>query len=354
MNLPHKFLDSVPLIPGKNALVFRARNALLNREVFLKVYPVPADDKRSALREPHLLEMLKHPNLTAIYGADTINADGALHICLEMELITGGSIDDVIRTAMQTGRWPEVHDAIRLVSDAAAGLAHLHDNGFVHRDIKPANIMIRDRLPSREGVVSDLGLAGRLDSDTGRAFSSHHARLYRPPEVWQKKGYSVRSDVYQLGVVLFQLLGGVVRYNLAELDDATLGKAIQEGDFMVWESIPPHITRPLRGILKKATQVDESARYESMTSFCVVLNNVYSKQPDWLFQRNGHNGFTLERQDGASVLRLAARRIAGLRFEVERTKKKGAGFRRVGKVVRINHEDLSRSQEFQRIVNTSW
>lgn len=354
MRLPSKFVDQVPISPGKNALVFRARNALLNREVFLKVYPVVPADKRSALREPHLLEMLKHPNLTAIYGADTIRTESDVHICLEMELITGGSFDDVIKAAAQTGRWPEVHDSIRLVLDAAAGLAHLHENGFVHRDIKPANLMIRDRTPIREGAVSDLGLAGRLDSDTGRAFSSRHARLYRPPEVWQKRGYSVRSDVYQLGVVLFQLLGGAVRYNLTELDDAILAKAILEGDFMVWESIPPHIGRPLRTLLKKATEVDESIRYESMTSLCVALNNVYSKQLNWLFLRNGDAGFTLQRQDGAAVLRLGVKRIAGSHFEVERTKKKAGGFRRVGQIVRVVHGDLSRSQEFQRLVNDSW
>ena len=173
--------------------------------MFLKVYPVPAEDARSALREPHLLQRLQHPNLTAIYGADTLHAEDGNHICLEMELIGGGSFNDVIRAAVQTGCRLPVHETIRLVSGAAAGLAHLHDSGFVHRDVKPANLMVRVQSANREGAVTDLGLASRLDSHTGRAFSSRHARVYRPPEVWQGLGYSVRSDLYQLGVVLFQL-----------------------------------------------------------------------------------------------------------------------------------------------------
>jgi eukaryotic-like serine/threonine-protein kinase len=354
VKLPRKYIDVVPLKPGKNAAVFRARNGLLNREVFLKVYPVLPTDRLSALREPHLLEMLRHQNLTEIYGADTLNIEDGLHICLEMELITGGSFEDTIRSAAQTGRWPAVHDAIRLVSDAAAGLSHLHDNGFVHRDIKPANVMVRDRERNQGGVVSDLGLAARLDTKTGRAFATRHARLYRPPEVWRGQGYSICSDVYQLGIVLFQLLGGEVRYDLGELDDHVLRKAIEGGDFLIWESLPPHIGRPLRAILQKATQPQESKRYLNMMGFFVALNNVYPKQPNWECQRGSNRSFILERIEGASVFRLAVDEIARDIFQVERAKKKAAGFRRVGQPLRIEHGDLGRSQEFQRLISESW
>ena len=189
--LPAKFTDAHPLVPGKNATVYRARNRLVGRDVFLKLYPIPAADAGSALREPHLLTELEHENLARIYGADTLEGE---HILLEMELITGGSFQQLIDNATATGAWPSTHTCIHLINDVAAGLSHLSKKGFVHRDVKPANLVIRLNADQRQGVVTDLGLASKLD-DAGRAFASRHARIYRPPEVWAG-AVTVRRAMY--------------------------------------------------------------------------------------------------------------------------------------------------------------
>ncbi len=187
MPLPPKFTEVQALTPGRNARVFRALNAFVGREVFLKIYPVPADDSQSALREPQLLQQLEHQNLVRIFGADALN-DGS--ILLEMELVNGGSFQDIINASIRSGRWPSVHECIHLTLEAAAGLSHLHSRGYVHRDIKPANLVVRNARGGPQGVVADMGLASKLN-ESGRAFASRHARLYRPPEVWDGIGYSV-------------------------------------------------------------------------------------------------------------------------------------------------------------------
>ena len=88
MALPPKFTNVRALTPGRNAKVFMGMNSFVGREVFLKVYPVPAEDSQSALREPQLLCELEHQNLVKIFGADALT-DGS--ILLEMEFVSGGS-----------------------------------------------------------------------------------------------------------------------------------------------------------------------------------------------------------------------------------------------------------------------
>jgi len=205
MKLPDKYTDIVALRPGQNGAVYRARNILLDREVFLKVYEIPESDPLSALREPQALEELEHASLTRIYSADVL---GNGHLLLEMELLSDGSFKDLIDVCAESGEWISVKEAVRLVIDAATGLGHLHNSGFVHRDVKPANLM---RSVGGRAKVTDLGLASRLDGN-GKAYASEHSRLYRPPEIWGGHGYTPSSDVYQLGIVLFQLLGGELDY----------------------------------------------------------------------------------------------------------------------------------------------
>lgn len=103
--LPNKYTDAVPLTPGRNASVYRARNSFLDRDVFLKIYDVPENDPNSALQEPQLLQSLNHINLARIFSADAVKGGRLL---LEMEFIAGGSIQDLLNQAEQESRWPGV------------------------------------------------------------------------------------------------------------------------------------------------------------------------------------------------------------------------------------------------------
>lgn len=342
--LPAKFTGAHPLIPGKNASVYRATNSLVGRDVFLKLYPIPAADAGSALREPHLLTELEHEHLSRIYGADTLADD---HILLEMELITGGSFQQLIDNAAETGLWPSMHTSINLVSDIAAGLSHLNKKGFVHRDVKPANLVIRLRGDQKQGVVTDLGLVSKLD-DTGRAFASRHARIYRPPEVWAGNGYSGKSDVYQLGIVLFQLLGGFLNYKLGYLDDKDLAAHAQNGTILDISTIGVGVDTALRKVLKTAI-AQEANRYSSMGDFLVALNNAKLQQLDWAYSAT-NEGFALERRSGNHTYKVEVK-VEGKHHRVTRCKAGPSGaFRAKNPVTNITHDDIGSCRKFRQLI----
>jgi serine/threonine protein kinase len=343
-DLTEKFADIEPLVPGKNAAVFKATNKLLGREAFLKVYEQP-EEESSALREPQLLAKLQHDRLACIRSADRLD-DG--RVVLEMELLREGSFQSLIDANETTGKWPEVHTVARLISDAASGLGYLHARGYVHRDVKPANLMLKREEQRVIGVVTDLGLAAKLGPNN-RAGDSKQARLYRPPEAFAGKGYSPSSDVYQLGVVLFQMLGGKIRYSLAQLDDTALAAAIRAGELVDWDTLGPHIDKPMRGVIQHALR-PESYRFQSMNRFRTDLNNALAKQFDWVYLR-AESGFTLARiDDKRRELRVVVERREAA-YVVQRYKRAlGPDFRRVGDELEIQHKDLSTCRKFQKLL----
>jgi serine/threonine protein kinase len=342
--LEEKYSDIEALTPGKNAAVFRAVNKRLGREVFLKIY-AEMDEAAFEMREPRLLARFQHDRLVSIFSADPL--DGG-RVVLEMEMLREGSFQALIDASEASGKWPEVHTVAHLVSDAAAGLGHLHANGYVHRDVKPANLMLKRDNQRVIGVVTDLGMAAKLGLN-GRAGASRQARLYRPPEAWAGKGYSPSSDVYQLAIVFFQMLGGRINYGISTLDDTELAKAIRERALLNWRSLGPHIDRPIRSVIEKALET-ESNRYTSMVKFRTAINNALNRQFDWAYAKK-EQGFTLQRIDPRrrSVRLVVERKQAA--YVVQRFKKAiGPEFRRVGEAVEIKHADLSSCREFQNLL----
>lgn len=293
-SLPDKYTNVYQLKPGKNADVYKATNALTGREVFLKIYPVPKGDPLSALREPHLLTTLEHRNLVKIYSADSSTSGG---IILEMELLGDGSADDLLRRSISTGKWPSIHTVISIARDITNGLNHLHDLGYVHRDIKPANIMLRKHGLATEGVITDLGLVSKLD-DQGRAQGSKHARLYRPPEVWMNKPYTIASDLYQVGLVFYQLLGGQLSYQLSSLPDARLGPEILNGRLIDIDTLGIHAGPVLANLIGKLV-CSPAKRLADCNALLAELQRLQRAHYDW----NLTTGSTL-----ASVRRTSGRR----------------------------------------------
>lgn len=342
--LPDKYTDLVSLVPGQNASVYRANNSFLKRPVFLKIYPIPAGDPHSALREPQLLQSLSHPNLAAIHSADALR-DGSL--LLEMELIEGGSLQNLIDDATAQGLWPSVHEALDLAADVARGLSVMHDKRLVHRDIKPANIMLRNTPARKQAVVTDLGLASSLD-DSGRAFASRHSRLYRPPEVWERRGYSQASDVYQTGIVLFQMLGGQMPYAMGNLDDPDLSVLICSGNLLDLNDVGPHVDPSLRRMLGRCICA-ESDRVARIPDFLNAIATCRRDHFDWSYERQP-DGFILSREAGGRHYEIAVQ-TDGNNHSISGMKKVGNGNqRRFFPNQTIAHRDLGRAQAFRSLL----
>ena len=190
---------------GGMAEVYRARDELLGREVAVKVLSERFSRDRSFVerfrREAQAAANLNHPNIVSLfdYGSD----DGTYFIV--MEFIDGSSLSDIIRR--EGALMPE--RAAEIASDVAKALERAHAQGLVHRDIKSGNIMI---TRTGQTKVTDFGIARAVGRDGEQTMTQTGMVIgtaaYLSPEQAQGNPVDGRSDVYSLGVVLFEMLTG--------------------------------------------------------------------------------------------------------------------------------------------------
>ena len=179
--------------------VYRAEDLTLRQTVALKLLPEPVAGDSHALerfrREVRVARQISHPNVCRVY--DIGEADG-LHF-LSMEFIRGEELSSVIK---RFGRLPS-DKAVELARQICAGLAAAHRGGVLHRDLKPANVMIDEAGDAR---VTDFGLAGLAEEVRGDELAG--TPLYMSPEQLAGKELTPRSDIYSLGLVLYELFTG--------------------------------------------------------------------------------------------------------------------------------------------------
>jgi Protein kinase domain len=180
--------------------VYRADDLKLGQTVALKFLPKAREGDR--VRLAHLLDevriarQISHPNVCRVY--DVGEMDG--HHFLSMEFIDGEDLASLLR---RIGRLPP-EKAVQIARQLCAGLAAAHDLGVLHRDLKPANVMIDGRGRAR---VTDFGLAGFETKIAAEEIRSG-TPAYMAPEQLEGREVSVRSDIYSLGLVLYEIYTG--------------------------------------------------------------------------------------------------------------------------------------------------
>jgi eukaryotic-like serine/threonine-protein kinase len=179
--------------------VYRADDLKLGQPVALKFLPKALSEdpvrRERFYAEVRIARQVSHPNVCRVY--DVAEFDG--HHCLSMEYVDG---EDLASLLKRIGRLPP-DKALEIARQLCAGLAAAHDKGVLHRDLKPANVMIDGRGRAR---ITDFGLAVAGEETGEREISGTPA--YMAPEQLEGKGASVRSDIYALGLVLYELYTG--------------------------------------------------------------------------------------------------------------------------------------------------
>src|SRR5215208_6033411 len=192
---------------GGMSSVYRARDSLLERHVALKIpheqYSADEDFVERFKREARSVAQLQHPNIVTVI--DRGEEDGRQYIVFEY--IDGENLKERV---VREGRL-DVREALEIALEVARGLAFAHENGLVHRDVKPQNVLLNG---DGRAKVTDFGIARSMDvkrgmTTTGTVLGTSD---YIAPEQAQGQPVDEHTDVYSLGVVLYELLTGEVPF----------------------------------------------------------------------------------------------------------------------------------------------
>src|SRR4051812_7600189 len=251
---------------GGMATVYRAKDLRHGRTVAIKVMSADVATSVGAerfLREIEIAAGLTHPNILALIDSGTL-ADGQAYYI--MPFIDGESL----RQKLAREGPLSIDDAVRLAREVADALQHAHDRGIVHRDIKPENIL----LSGGHAVVADFGVARALTQPGGTLTQTGSAigtPLYMSPEqAAADPSVDARSDVYSLGVVLYEMLAGTAPHQGQTAQAIMARKMI--GPPPALRAIRPAISVALEQTVLKSVEVAAADRFATARDFGAALN----------------------------------------------------------------------------------
>lgn len=264
---------------GGMAVIYEAQQKEPPRPVALKIMNGGAAVSKHRLRlfrqETETLARLSCPNIAAIYGAGSTN-DGRHYFA--MELVRGSPVTEYVHLQSLSLR-----PTLQLFQQICQAVHYAHQRGIIHRDLKPSNIIV-----DLEGnpKVLDFGLARMADADeTMRVMLAESGKImgtlpYMSPEQAEgdQDGLDIRSDVYSLGVVLYELLTDRLPYDLTEVDHEQARRVIRKEA----PPRPSRFRRQVRGdlelIVLKALEKEPSRRYQSALAFGEDIGRFLQRQ----------------------------------------------------------------------------
>lgn len=281
MNLIGKMLDNRYEIlekigNGGMATVYKAKCHVLNRYVAVKIlkdeFTTDSDFIKRFNTEAQSAASLTHPNIVSIY--DVGNEDNLYYIV--MELIQGKTLKEIIvEDGILSWKW-----SVNIAIQIASALEVAHKNNIIHRDIKPHNIIITE-----DGIakVTDFGIAKAVSNSTITAFGTTIGSVHYFSPEHAKGGFTdAKSDLYSLGIVLYEMLTARVPFD-ADTPVSVALKQVQE------EPVEPReyndeIPNSVNMIILKAMQKDPNCRYQNATEMLEDLSHAL-KEPDGNFVR---------------------------------------------------------------------
>ena len=313
---------------GANGWLFFGHHAIRDQRVAVKFYDWGGDPAFHA--EPRSLCAIHSPNIIPVYEASFVDCDFAF---FETPFFPRGDLDEELcRGVLGNVR------ALNLTRDILSGLSFLHAKRLLHRDLKPENILLSD---SDDAVIGDFGSVKLVPQGHVTVPGSGHSLAYRPPESVTSGQYGTSGDIYQTGLVLYQLLGGRLPYeesawlNQRELKEyrsvtdgvdrqifanSCIKRKIERGAVVKLDSLPAWVCPQLKRAVSKATSVDPAARYQSCSDFLARLAAIRSSISDWRVENGApirRNGAEYRIMPVANSTRFHVQKKAGFNWRAD-------------------------------------
>ena len=278
---------------GGMATVYKARCTLLNRYVAIKVlkseYINDETLSKKFATEAQAAASLSHPNIVSIY--DVGKEENISYIV--MELVEGKTLKDIIKEEGKL-HWKK---ACKIAHQISQGLEHAHKNHIVHRDVKPQNIIVTSDLNVK---VADFGIAKAATSATitisGDTMGSVH---YFSPEHAKGGLTTNKSDIYSLGIVLYEMLTGILPFN-GESPVSIALKHVQE-EAKKPSEIEMSVPTSVNNIVMKAIQKDPNLRYQNIADMALDLSLALNNPDGDYGQIKNYDNFATQKIDTVKI-----------------------------------------------------
>jgi serine/threonine protein kinase len=268
------------LAHGGMGEVWKALDTQLNRYVAIKILRTDVKENPEFEvrfeQEARFVAALRHPNIVQIHDfsiseppeSETPTA------YIVMDYIEGQTLTEYIRSTSRKGQFPPPSDIVYIFAAISRALDYAHSQGKIHRDIKPANILLDKRLPNArpmgEPILIDFGIARLQGVASGTAIGSLLGTpLYISPEQAQGKHGDHRSDLYSLGVILYEMMTGITPFR----GDTTIAILMQHISEMPTPPnlINPTITPELSAVILKSLAKNVDDRYPNASALTIAL-----------------------------------------------------------------------------------
>ena len=277
---------------GCNGDVYFGKRIKMDDYVVLKFYT--SHPKYDASEEAVILRNIQHKNILKIWDLKFLPPHYAYFLTPK---ISGGDLQSIIERQKLSTK-----EALEIISGILLGLTELHSkHNLVHRDLKPGNILFD--LDKKQPIIADLGSVKKIDNTDGCVTASKSTHLYLPPESIVAKEYYYQSDIYQVGVTMFQLLGGYFpletpidfltkneRSRLEKIKnssvwtnkfDELIHKKVINSKIADTNKLPSYLDLGFKRVLNKALNSNYEKRYQNPSFFLKEIHNLLRTCPDY-------------------------------------------------------------------------